>query len=151
MREFPYPEPSSPAVTAVMKGNKRSGTKPEAAIRSLLHRYGYRFRKDHRIDLGQHKCRPDIVFPTERVAVFVDGCFWHKCAEHGRIPGGKNAAYWAAKLDRNARRDRENSAQLEAAGWTVIRVWEHVPVHRAAMVVRRAVDRRRSRPLQRTG
>jgi DNA mismatch endonuclease (patch repair protein) len=70
------------------------------------------------------RCRPDIIFPKVRVAVFVDGCFWHQCPQHGTEPR-TNSGYWAAKLDRNVARDRRNDAALEAAGWRVVRVWEH--------------------------
>jgi DNA mismatch endonuclease (patch repair protein) len=70
------------------------------------------------------RCRPDVVFSKARVAVFVDGCFWHRCPQHLTDPR-TNSTYWAAKLDRNVARDRRNDAALEAAGWHVIRVWEH--------------------------
>jgi DNA mismatch endonuclease (patch repair protein) len=79
-----------------------------------------------RIDLSQGRVRPDIVFTRRRVAVFVDGCFWHCCPEHGSRPK-VNTDYWGPKLDRNRTRDLENSRTLERDGWVVIRVWEHVP------------------------
>lgn len=68
--------------------------------------------------------RPDFIFPRQRVAVFVDGCFWHGCPKHGRKPGS-NQAYWLPKLKRNKERDRMVSKQLRAAGWQVLRFWEH--------------------------
>lgn len=120
-----YPHPSSAAVSAVMRGNKRRDTRPELRIRSLLHRAGHRFRKDHPIVAGGVRVRPDIVFRGRRVAVFVDGCFWHRCAEHGTEPRA-NAGYWRSKLDRNVERDRRVTTALEADGWTVLRIWEHV-------------------------
>lgn len=126
-----YPHPSSPAVTAVMKGNRRVNTKPEARLRSLLHAQGLRFRKDFRIDAGGRKARPDIAFTRRKVAVFVDGCFWHLCPEHGRIPGGNNANYWQGKLRGNSQRDKADTEALEACGWTVLRIWEHEPVEEA--------------------
>jgi len=133
-----YPYPTSPSVTAVMKGNRRVDTKPEVALRSHLHSKGLRFRKDHPIDVGRRKVRPDIVFTKKRVAVFVDGCFWHLCPEHGRVPGGKNSAYWETKLRRNSDRDRLDTQRLEDRGWQVVRVWEHEPPEAAAeLVVRR--------------
>lgn len=111
-----------------MKGNRRVDTKPEKQLRSHLHRRGYRFRKDLPIEAGDEKPRPDIVFRRSRVAVFVDGCFWHQCPEHGHIPAGKNAAYWEQKMERNVSRDRRHTEALEDAGWRVIRIWEHIAV-----------------------
>lgn len=67
--------------------------------------------------------RPDFIFRTEKVAVFVDGCFWHGCPRHGRVPSSR-VEYWAPKLARNARRDRTVSRTLRASGWTVLRIWE---------------------------
>lgn len=139
-----YPESSSPAVTARMTGNRSTGTRPEAAVRSLLHRNGYRFRKNRRLDVGGHRCRPDVLFPRERVAVFVDGCFWHACPDHGRVPGGKNAAYWQTKFKRNAERDYLDTSVLEDAGWTVLRFWEHDSLEKAADLIAQAVVERRN-------
>ncbi|MEA2201766.1 MAG: mismatch endonuclease, patch repair protein [Solirubrobacteraceae bacterium] len=85
------------------------------------------------------RCRADLVFSRERVAVFVDGCFWHRCADHGTRPR-TNSVYWQAKLDRNVERDRRNDADLSAAGWTVVRVWEHESVSPAADRVARVLD-----------
>jgi DNA mismatch endonuclease (patch repair protein) len=68
--------------------------------------------------------RPDIVFTRRRVAVFVDGCFWHCCPEHQHVPN-RNRAYWVPKLAANGNRDRRVDEALIAAGWIVIRVWEH--------------------------
>src|SRR5690349_21474676 len=89
----PYPHPSSAAVRAQMRGNRRVDTKPESAVRSQLHKHGYRFRKDHLLIAGDARARADIVFPRQRVAVFVDGCFWHRCPEHGNAPRA-NREYW---------------------------------------------------------
>jgi DNA mismatch endonuclease (patch repair protein) len=107
-----------------MQGNRRTDTAPELALRSELHRRGLRFRKDLRLDFGQVKPRPDVVFTRAKVAVFVDGCFWHSCPQHGRAPGS-NRDYWQPKLARNVERDRLHDETLRAAGWTVLRVWEH--------------------------
>lgn len=135
-----YPHPSSSAVTAAMKGNKRANTKPEVALRSALHRRGNRFRKDFPIELpgAGRRPRPDIAFTRQQIAVFVDGCFWHGCPEHGRLPK-VNPSYWDAKLRRNRERDERDTALLEAAGWDVIRVWEHVPVNEAVERVERVI------------
>src|SRR5262249_25697542 len=99
-----------------MRAIRRTNTKPEIALRSALHRGGYRFRKDLRLDLNEGaRVRPDIAFTGRRVAVFVDGCFWHACPEHGRDPA-VNQWYWAPKLRRTVERDRAADAALAAAG-----------------------------------
>ena len=125
-----------------MRANRRTDTKPELALRSALHRQGYRFRKDFRVDLdGGARVRPDIAFTARRVAVFVDGCFWHVCPEHGRDPA-VNEWYWAPKLRRNIERDRAADAALAAAGWQVVRVWEHEPLDAAIAAVVAVLDGR---------
>lgn len=123
-----------------MQGNQR-GTRPEVAVRSALHRRGLRFRKNVRPERGL-RCEADIVFRRERVAVFVDGCFWHGCPRHGRVPR-TNGDYWSAKLARNAARDDRNGRALKSAGWAVIRVWEHDAVDDVADRVAVAVVQRR--------
>jgi DNA mismatch endonuclease, patch repair protein len=121
----PYPAPSSAGRSANMKANRRTDTKPELALRRALHGLGYRYRKDHRLDLADGvRVRPDIVFTARRVAVFVDGCFWHCCPEHGSQPSANNW-YWEPKLRRNVERDRAADEALGDAGWTVVRLWEH--------------------------
>jgi DNA mismatch endonuclease (patch repair protein) len=117
------PEASSSSVRAAMKGNAAMATRPEKAIRSLLHRRGLRYRVNAAPERGI-RCRADLVFRKARVAVFVDGCFWHRCPDHGTSPS-MNSSYWQAKLDRNVARDQRQRASLEAAGWTVVRIWEH--------------------------
>lgn len=110
-----------------MQANRRRDTAPELALRSALHAHGYRFRKDLRIDAVASRPRPDIVFTKARVAVFVDGCFWHSCPDHGRAPKS-NTGYWGPKLRRNVDRDRANDVALAHAGWTVVRIWEHMEI-----------------------
>ncbi|HKB31058.1 MAG TPA: very short patch repair endonuclease [Streptosporangiaceae bacterium] len=130
-----YPRAASEGRAANMRAIKRAGTKPELALRSALHRLGYRYRKDHRLDLADGvRVRPDIVFTARRIAVFVDGCFWHACPEHGREPS-VNEWYWAPKLRRTVERDRAADVALAAAGWQVVRLWEHVPVDDATAAV----------------
>ncbi len=108
-----------------MRANRGHDTAPEIAVRSLLHRLGFRFRTTHTIRLdGRRWTRPDIVFTRARVAVFIDGCFWHCCPEHGTAPKA-NAGYWTSKLARNVTRDRDTDAQLATRGWAVLRAWEH--------------------------
>jgi DNA mismatch endonuclease (patch repair protein) len=117
----------TPGRSRNMAGIRRTDTKPELALRSALHKLGYRFRKDFRVDADGIKVRPDIVFTRLRIAVFVDGCFWHSCPDHGHAPTS-NVWYWSEKLARNCARDTHVSTALTAAGWTVLRCWEHEPV-----------------------
>jgi DNA mismatch endonuclease (patch repair protein) len=118
-----------------MRANRRTDTKPELALRHALHRLGYRYRKDYRLDLASgRRVRPDIAFTARKVAVFVDGCFWHACPEHGSKPRA-NEWYWGPKLINNVERDRGNDAALILAGWTVVRLWEHVPLDEAVATV----------------
>ena len=118
-----------------MRANRRTDTKPELALRHALHRLGYRYRKDYRLDLDSgRRVRPDIAFTARKVAVFVDGCFWHACPEHGSKPRA-NEWYWGPKLIKNVERDRVNDAALILAGWTVVRLWEHVPIDEAVGTV----------------
>ena len=118
-----------------MRANRRTDTKPELALRRALHSRGYRYRKDYRLDLdGGKRVRPDIAFTARRVAVFVDGCFWHCCPDHGSKPA-VNVGYWNPKLRRNVERDRAADTALQAAGWAVVRVWEHEPIETAVAAV----------------
>lgn len=117
-----------------MQANRRRDTSPELALRRALHHLGYRYRCDHRIDLAAVRTRPDIVFTRAKVAIFVDGCFWHCCEEHGRTPQ-VNTEYWGPKLERNRTRDRAHTTALEAAGWRVIRIWEHTSLQDAVATV----------------
>ena len=108
-----------------MRANKGRDTKPEQAVRSLLHARGLRFRTRYTIRLGDRRwTRPDVVFTRARVVVFVDGCFWHGCPDHATSPAN-NTSYWGPKLARNVARDRDTDARLRAQGWTVFREWEH--------------------------
>jgi DNA mismatch endonuclease (patch repair protein) len=86
------------------------------------------------------RCRADVVFARARVAVFVDGCFWHRCPQHGTRPR-THSDYWQAKLDRNVARDRRNDDALTDAGWAVVRIWEHEDADAAADRVQTIVDR----------
>jgi DNA mismatch endonuclease (patch repair protein) len=136
-----YPFPSSPAATATMKANRRVDTRPEALLRSALHRKGLRFRKDVYLRVGDVRTKADIVFRPRRIAIYLDGCFWHSCPEHGQLPRA-NRTYWKPKLERNVRRDQEVTRALRVDGWTVIRIWEHEPVDHAARKIHEAVKRR---------
>jgi DNA mismatch endonuclease (patch repair protein) len=136
----PYPEPTSPAASAVGRGNRRRDTRPEVALRSALHRAGLRFRKDYPIRVGTVRARADVVFPRQRVAVFVDGCFWHRCPTHGTRPR-RNSVYWDAKLAANVARDRRVDRALREDGWTVVRIWEHETPDAGVREIRRALSR----------
>ena len=105
-------------------------TKPEMVLRRLLFANGLRYRVDFRLPLPW-RSSGDIVFPRLKLAVFVDGCFWHSCPDHGTRPQ-RNADWWAAKLDRNIERDRQTTEALRSAGWSVLRVWEHEAAGAAA-------------------
>ena len=130
----PYPEPTSEAASAVGRANRRRDTRCEVALRSALHRRGLRFRKDHPIVAGDVRVRPDVVFTRAKVAVFVDGCFWHGCPDHCHLPK-RNLDYWLPKLDANRARDERVTAALRSAGWRVVRVWEHEPPDAAAAAI----------------
>ncbi|WP_283206589.1 very short patch repair endonuclease [Nocardia cyriacigeorgica] len=115
--------PTDPTTSARMSRQRRAGTEPELALRRELHRRGLRYFVDRAPIRGQRR-RADVIFPRRRVAVYVDGCFWHSCPEHATYPKN-NAEWWAEKLAANVARDRATDAALIAAGWQVIRIWEH--------------------------
>lgn len=122
-----------------MQGNRGTDTAPEVALRRLLHAGGLRFRKNFRVSAGGLRATADIVFTRQRVAVFVDGCYWHGCPDHCRMPA-RNAEYWQAKIGRNRERDERITDALIAGGWRVLRVWEHEPPDEAAARVRAALS-----------
>lgn len=134
-----YPAPLNEGRSRNMQANRRSDTKPEVRLRKALHRLGFRYRKDFRLDVGQIRVRPDIVFTARKVAVFVDGCFWHACPEHGRQPT-TNEWYWTPKLRKNIQRDRTVNSALVEAGWQVVRLWEHEELATALATVVKALD-----------
>lgn len=138
----PYPEPTSTSATKVGQANRRTDTKPEIAIRSALHRRGLRFRKDHPVRSEGAKARVDICFARVRVAVFIDGCFWHSCPDHCTAPKS-NQDYWVPKLRANVERDLRVTSAFEAAGWAVVRIWEHESVEEAAGRIETIVRSRR--------
>lgn len=135
------PPASSAAVRKVMQANQ-SGTKPELAVGSALHRRGLRYRKHVRPEPSL-RCTADFVFRKARVAVFIDGCFWHGCPQHGRVPKDPTG-YWGVKLRRNSERDRRNDEALTERGWAVLRFWEHDDPDAAAATVEACVRARRS-------
>lgn len=106
-----------------MQGNRKRDTRPEIAVRRAAHHLGLRYRVSAR-PLADERWTADLVFSSARVAVFVDGCFWHGCPEHFSAPR-TNSSYWGPKIKRNQARDAAAAAALTAAGWTSLRIWEH--------------------------
>ncbi|WP_405676636.1 very short patch repair endonuclease [Streptomyces sp. NBC_01511] len=139
---------SSTAVRAVMAANKSRDTKPELALRSLLHRKGLRYRVDTR-PLPDLRRKADVVFPKAKVAVFVDGCYWHGCPEHHR-PAKRHSEFWQEKIQGNRDRDAATNLALSESGWIVVRVWEHDPPEEAASRVAEIVRERSGGPLSNT-
>lgn len=140
MAKLPERFASTPGVRRRMQAIRSSGTKPEMAVRRLVHARGLRYRT-HVRPLPDLNRRADLVFTRARVAVFVDGCFWHGCPDHGRRQFGVNGWYWPDKIDRNVRRDAETTALLTQAGWRVVRAWEHEDPEAVAARVADAVRR----------
>jgi len=130
-------KPSSPETSARFRQVARRDTAPELRLRSELHRLGLRYGIDRR-PVPDLRRRADIVFRPSKVAVFVDGCFWHGCPDHMTWPAA-NAEWWRAKIGRNRSRDQDTDRQLEAAGWTSIRIWEHEDMRLAARRIAIAV------------
>lgn len=129
-----------------MRATLRRDTPQEVAVRSALHTLKFRFRVDW--TLPNTRRRADLAFVTAKVAVFVDGCFWHCCPQHATWPKS-NAAWWKDKLTGNVARDRDTDRRLENAGWVVVRIWEHENVDDAVQRVARVVrlrSRTRERP-----
>ncbi|WP_307824275.1 very short patch repair endonuclease [Oerskovia paurometabola] len=135
---------SSPASRAVMKANRPRDTSPELAVRSALFRMGMRYRIGIR-PLPNLPRTADIVFPSERVAVFVDGCFWHGCPDHYRPAAGETSESWSDKISADRARDADTYRQLTDGGWEVVRGWEHESAQVVAARVREAVLHRRGR------
>jgi DNA mismatch endonuclease (patch repair protein) len=134
---------SSEAIRKTMQGNRSRDTAPEIALRRLVHAQGLRYRVAVR-PLPEVRRSADLVFRPAKVAVFVDGCFWHRCPLHATDPK-TNSEYWRPKLDRNVERDRETDALLEQAGWLSVRVWEHEdPPTAADRIVHFVLSRRRN-------
>ena len=131
---------ASEGVRKSMVGNRNRDTNPELKIRSLVHREGLRYRVSAR-PLPEVRRTADMVFRPAKVAVFIDGCFWHGCPDHGSKPKS-NRDYWLPKLRANKRRDAEIDLALRKSGWLVIRVWEHEDPERVCRRIVRSVNRR---------
>lgn len=125
-----------------MAAARTRDTKPEIDVRRLLHAQGFRYRIAHPVP-GMARRSIDIAFTRARVAVFLDGCFWHGCPEHATQPRS-NASWWSEKLRRNVERDRETVRALEDAGWLVLRFWEHESAENVADRVVTAIQAQRA-------
>ncbi|MER8017711.1 very short patch repair endonuclease [Streptomyces griseoluteus] len=123
-----------------MSRQARKDTSAELAVRRLLHAAGMRYRVEYPVP-GMARRRIDVAFTRAKVAVLIDGCFWHGCPQHATQPKA-NAEWWREKLARNMARDLETTAHLNARGWTVLRFWEHEAPEEVAVRVRAAVERR---------
>ncbi|MEU6283820.1 very short patch repair endonuclease [Streptomyces sp. NPDC047028] len=132
--------PSSPGVSARMSRQASKDTSAELAVRRLLHAAGLRYRVEYPVP-GMKRRRVDVAFTRARVAVLIDGCFWHGCPQHATQPRA-NAEWWRKKLDRNMARDRETTEHLTAQGWLVLRFWEHDAPEEVAARVAAAVEQR---------
>ena len=133
---------SSEAARRTKVATRGRDTRPEVRVRSALHRLGYRFRVCMR-PLPELRRSADIVFPRIKLAVFIDGCFWHGCPVHYSRPR-TNVSYWTDKIAGNVTRDHDTNIQLRNAGWHVLRIWEHIEPADAARAVAAAVDQQRA-------
>lgn len=123
-----------------MQANRSRDTKPEIAVRKLLHAAGFRYRVSY-APVAKLRRRADIVFTKQRIAVFIDGCFWHGCPDHGRAHFNVNSDYWSPKITTNRLRDDDTNQKLAAAGWVVLRFWEHQDPNDVAREIAAAVHR----------
>jgi len=128
-----------------MQDTPRRDTPCELAIRSAVHQLGLRFRVDW--PLPGTRRRADLAFVSAKVAVFVDGCFWHGCPVHATWPRA-NGKWWRDKIEGNRRRDKDTNGRLRSDGWKVLRFWEHDPSLRAAAKIERTVLARRRAKLR---
>lgn len=122
-----------------MRGNRSTGTKPELAVRRNLHALGVRYRVNARPEQDLRRTA-DILFRKAKLAVFIDGCFWHGCPIHYRAPK-QNAAFWAQKIEANRKRDAETDRVLSERGWSVYRRWAHEDPTSIASAVARLLHR----------
>jgi DNA mismatch endonuclease (patch repair protein) len=137
------PAPSSEAALKRMQAARPRDTAPEKALRSSLHNRGLRFRVDQKI-IQELNRKADIVFRSAKVAVFVDGCFWHGCPIHG-THAKANAEFWKNKIERNQARDLDTNNRLNKAGWRIVRVWEHEDPEKVSKKIYSLVKRRNAR------
>lgn len=136
-------KPSSPETSRRMAKVRQKGTDAEVALRRELYRIGLRYRVDYEV-LKKPRRVADVAFPGLRIAIFVDGCFWHGCPEHASWPK-QNAEFWRQKIETNRHRDADTNERLRSMGWTVLRFWEHESPAEAAEVVAQTVAMARSK------
>jgi len=121
---------------------RQTGTKAEMALRKVLHRLGLRYRVNYQV-LKRPRRVADLAFTKLKIAVFVDGCFWHGCPEHASWPKS-NSEFWLQKIEANRARDADTDAKLKEIGWTVIRIWEHECPEMAANAIKTIIDDKRN-------
>lgn len=129
---------STPAIRKTMQGNRSRDTAPELQVRRAVHAMGLRYRVAHRPEPTLRRTA-DLVFTRARIAVFIDGCYWHGCPEH-YIEPKRNVDYWRPKIERNRERDAETTAELTSRGWQVLRFWSHEDPLAVAEEIRAAVN-----------
>lgn len=132
-----HPGASSEAASRSLSARRRRDTAPEIAVRRLLHAAGLRYRVAFPIP-GQRRRTIDVAFTRQRIAVFIDGCFWHGCPQHGSTPDA-NREWWLRKVAANQARDRDTDRVLMELGWTVLRFWEHENPHEVEQAVRNLI------------
>jgi DNA mismatch endonuclease, patch repair protein len=136
-------QPSSPETSRRMAKVRQKGTDAEIALRRELYRGGLRYRIDYEV-MKKPRRVADVAFPGLKIAIFVDGCFWHGCPEHATWPK-QNAEFWRQKIEANRHRDADTNSRLLGAGWTVLRFWEHESPIRAAETVAQTVARAKAK------
>ena len=141
---MPRVQPSSPEASRRMAKVRQKGTEAEIALRRELYRRGLRYRIDFEV-LQKPRRVSDIAFPRLKIAIFVDGCFWHGCPKHASWPTKQNAEFWKQKIEANALRDTDTNERLRSIGWTVSRFWEHESPIKAADTIVRLIATTRSK------
>lgn len=136
--------PSSPDASRRMAKVRQKGTDAEVALRREMYRIGLRYRIDYEV-MRKPRRVADIAFPGRKIAIFVDGCFWHGCPEHATWPK-QNAEFWREKIEANRRRDADTNDRLRSLGWMVLRFWSHESPSMAAKAVARVVAKADSKP-----
>lgn len=137
---MPRPLPSSSDASHRMAKVRQTGTDAELGLRREMYRIGLRYRVNYEV-LKKPRRVADVAFPGRKIAVFVDGCFWHGCPEHVTWPK-RNAEFWRQKIKANCRRDADTNVRLQANGWTALRFWSHESPIRAAQKVAREVAKK---------
>ena len=133
------PRKPDTATSNRMRSTRRRDTSAELTVRSALHHLGYRYRVDARPEKDL-RTRADIIFRRQSIAIYIDGCFWHGCTTHYTTPT-TNAAWWDDKIQTNRTRDQRATRDLEARGWTVLRIWEHTPPADAVHLIIAELDK----------